>query len=57
MDLRLAIVTTAGPADCTLRWLDETGEHSAHYSPAMQGRIRVVPTNSSRSTREPLGSP
>jgi hypothetical protein len=43
MNLRLAIVTAASPADCSLRWLDEAGEHPAHYSPAMQGRIRVVP--------------
>jgi hypothetical protein len=43
MDLRLALVTAAGPADCTLRWLDAPGEHPAHYSPAVQGRIRVVP--------------
>jgi hypothetical protein len=43
MNLKLAIVSTAGPADCILRWLDELGEHPAHYSPAMQSRIKVVP--------------
>lgn len=43
MDLRLAIVTAAGPAGCTLRWLDEPGECLAHYSPAMQGRIKLAP--------------
>lgn len=43
MDLRLAIVAAAGPADCTLRWLDEPGERPARYSPAMRGRVRVVP--------------
>jgi hypothetical protein len=43
VNLKLAIVTTAGSADCTLRWLDDRGEHLAHYSPAMQGRIKIVP--------------
>ncbi len=43
MDLRLALVTAAGPNDCMLRWLDEPEERPARYSPAMQGRIRVVP--------------
>jgi hypothetical protein len=43
MDLRLAIVTAAGPQDCTLRWLDQPGEHPARYSPEMQGPVRIVP--------------
>jgi hypothetical protein len=43
MDLRLALVTAAGPAECTLRWLDEPTERPARYSLAMQGRIKVVP--------------
>lgn len=43
MDLRLALVAAAGPTDCAIRWLDEPGEHPARYSPAMQGRIRIVP--------------
>lgn len=43
MDLKLAIATTAGPTDCTIRWLDAPDEHAAHYSSAMQDRIKVVP--------------
>jgi hypothetical protein len=43
MDLRLALVTAARPSDCAIRWLDEPGEHPAHYSPEMEGRVRVAP--------------
>lgn len=43
MNLKLALVTTASPTACTIRWLHAAGEHPARYSPAMQGRIRIVP--------------
>jgi hypothetical protein len=43
MDLKLALVTASDPADCTIRWLDEPGDHPARYSPAMQGRVKIVP--------------
>lgn len=43
MKLRLALVTAARPADCTIRWIDAPEELPAQYSAPMRGRIKLVP--------------
>lgn len=43
MNLQLALVIAARPADCTLRLLDAADELRAHYSPPIYRRITLCP--------------
>lgn len=43
MHLRLGLVSDAGPAGCTISWLDERETRPAQYGPSVKDRIKVRP--------------